>query len=62
MSCACENKRFGQEKDRIRRLAKAWAKMENKTAVIIKNEDGTYIFIPAPDTLRNDIVEYVTPY
>lgn len=62
MSCACENRRLGQEIDRYRRLAKAWAKAEGVIAVIYKNEDGTYGFMAASDENDKTIIEYITPY
>lgn len=62
MSCACENKRMGQEIERIRRLAKAWAKMEGVTAVLYKKEDGTYGFTSISEEIVKPIVEYITPY
>lgn len=62
MSCACENKRMGQEYERIRRLAKAWAIMEEVTVVMYKNSDGTYGFTSALDKVGKPIVEYITPY
>lgn len=62
MSCACENKKMGQELERFRRLAKAWAKMEGETAVIYKNDDGTYGFCSVAQEIDNPIVEYITPY
>ena len=62
MSCACENQRMGQEIERIRRLAKAWAKMEGVTAVLYKKEDGTYGFMPIYEEIGKRIIEYITPY
>lgn len=62
MSCACENKRLGQEKGRIYRLAKAWAKTEGVTVAIYKNEDGTYGFASVSSEIEKQIVEYITPY
>lgn len=62
MSCACENRRLAMERDRIYRLAKGWAAMEGKEAVIYRNEDGTYGFGPAGIESDKEIVEYVTPY
>lgn len=62
MSCACENRRMGQEIERIRRLAKAWAKMEGETAVLYQNEDGTYGFTSISEDIVKTIVEYITPY
>lgn len=64
MNCGCMNRKFGQEIDRIRRLAKAWAQCEESTVVIYKNADGTYGYTEKPELLSEDkpIVEYITPY
>ena len=64
MSCACEHRRMGQELDRIRRLAKAWAKMEEETVILYKKDDGTYGFasISAESEIGKQIIEYITPY
>ena len=62
MSCACENKRMSQEIERIRRLAKGWARMEGQTAVLYQKDDGTYGFSAISEEINNPIVEYITPY
>lgn len=62
MSCACEHKRMGQEIARFRRLAKAWAKMNEETAVIYLNPDGTYGFASISSEISKPIVEYISPY
>lgn len=62
MSCNCENKRLGKEIQRIRRLAKAWAKLNDETVAIYKNPDGTYDFISASVKIDKPIVEYITQY
>lgn len=62
MSCACEQKRLRQEIDRMRRLAKVFAEIENTTAVLYKNEDGTYGFMSADTETDKEIIEYITPY
>ncbi len=51
MSCNCKNKRFSQEAERIRRLAKALAVMEQETVALYKNADGTYGFSRISDEL-----------
>ena len=61
MSCACENKRMSEERERMRRLAKAFAIMENVTTVIFKKADGTLDFALASEEIEN-IVEFITPY
>lgn len=62
MSCACEHQRMGREIERFRRLAKAWAQMEGKTAIIYKKPDGTYGFCTYNPDTDKDIVEFITPY
>ncbi|MCD8386284.1 MAG: hypothetical protein LUD17_05260 [Bacteroidales bacterium] len=62
MSCNCENKKLGSEIDRIRRLAKALAKAEEKTVAIFLNNDGTYGFCCADIGIDKPIVEYITQY
>lgn len=62
MSCACEHKRMGREIDRFRRLAKAWAIMNDETAVIYQNPDGTYGFTSISVEISKPIVEYISPY
>ena len=62
MSCACENKRMSAEIERIRRLAKAYAKIEGVTAVLYRNDDGTYGFASISEEIGKPIVEYITPY
>lgn len=53
---------MSQEMERIRRLAKTWARMEGKTAVLYKNEDGTFGFTSATEEIDKIIVEYITHY
>lgn len=61
MSCACEHKRLASEYERMRRLAKAAAKLRDKTVALYKNDDGTYGFTTDTDSDKS-IVEYITPY
>ncbi len=62
MSCGCENKRLSAERERIRRLAKAWAVMEQAVAVLYKKADGTYGFAPESENVDVEIIELITPY
>lgn len=48
--------------ERIRRIAKAWSRMEDAVAVIFRNEDGTFGFVSAAENIQKPIVEYITPY
>lgn len=62
MSCDCDNKRLGSDIERFRKLAKAWASMNDEAAVIYKNPDGTYGFTSISDEIEKPIVEYITQY
>lgn len=62
MSCGCENKQLGQEIERIRRLAKAFAKSEGCTVGIILKQDKTYGIVPVNGVNPDEIVEFITPY
>lgn len=63
MSCACENRRMSQEYERMRRLAKAWAKLEDKAAALYLEPDGIYGFSDASeDNTDKRIIEIVSPY
>lgn len=62
MSCDCEHKRLGRDIERFRKLAKAWARMNDEAAVIYKNPDGTYGFTSISDEIEKPIVEYITQY
>lgn len=61
MSCACEQKRLSSEYERMRRLAKATAKLEHQTVALYKNNDGTYGFTTDIE-IDKPIVEYISPY
>lgn len=62
MSCACEQKKLGSEYDRIRKLAKDFARMEQTTVAIYSNTDGTYDFCSVSVEINKPIVEYLTQY
>lgn len=62
MSCGCVQKRMDMEIERIRRLAKVLAKMENENVAIYRRDDGTYGFEPLYNEIKKTIVEYITPY
>lgn len=62
MSCGCEHKKLGGEIERIKRLAKAYAKMEDTTVAIYSNPDGTYGFCISSVEISKPIVEYITQY
>lgn len=61
MSCGCENKKLGSDMERVWRIAKAFARIENTTVAIFKNADGTYGFSRVSEADK-PIVEYITPY
>lgn len=61
MSCACENKKYSSEYERMKRLAKATAAMTGKTIALFKNADGTFDFSESfPED--KSIIEYISPY
>lgn len=62
MSCACEHKRMSSEYERILRLAKAFAQLEEDTVAIYANDDGTYGFCLASLEIDKTIIEYISPY
>lgn len=61
MSCACEQKKLASEYERMRRLAKATAELNDKTVVLYQNEDGTYGFTTDIE-IDKPIIEYISPY
>ena len=61
MSCSGENKRLSSEYERIHRLAKATAKLNDETVGIYKKEDGTYGIAGEAESDKI-IIEYITPY
>jgi hypothetical protein len=61
MSCQCENKKYGTELDRYRRLGKAYAKMEECDVVIYLNDDGTYGICRVGEE-KKPIVEFISQY
>lgn len=62
MSCGCENRKLAGEIDRARRLAKGLAQLQGKTVALFRNEDGTYGFACIDREIKNEILEYITPY
>lgn len=64
MSCMCENQMKARELERMRRLAKALAKMEGNTVVLYIKADGAYDFDLADnyDETKGRIAEYITRY
>lgn len=62
MSCACENKKMSSEYQRILRLAKAFARLEDETVAIYANADGTYGFCLSSLEIEKTIIEYISPY
>ena len=62
MSCACENRKNAGDLDRIRRIAKKFAQMEQTTVAIIRNNDGTYGFSAVTEKKANPIIEYISEY
>lgn len=62
MSCACEQRKMASDLERTRRLAKGCARLEEKTFIIFKRDNGTYGFQPESEETDKPIVEYITPY
>lgn len=62
MSCACLNKKYAEDRERVRRLAKALAVMEGKHVAIYRNADQTYGFSTAETAGDKTIIELITPY
>lgn len=61
MSCACEHNKMSSEYKRMWRLAKATAKLHDKTVTLYKNDDGTYGFTINTE-IDKPIVEFISPY
>lgn len=61
MSCSCEQKKLASEYERMRRLAKATAKLHTKTVALYQNKDGTYGFTTDAE-INKPIIEYISPY
>ena len=53
---------MAKEIERIRRLAKAYARMEEQTVALYRKDDGAYGFAVPTEIINNIIVEYITPY
>lgn len=60
MSCACEHKKLSSERERITRLARGFAKVENCCVAIYANDDGTYGFCRADQEINKTIIEIIT--
>lgn len=53
---------MGADYERMRRLAKALARMEDETVAMYRNPDGTYGFGLAGIESEKTITEYISPY
>lgn len=62
MSCACEQKKLSSEYERMKRLAKAAAKLRDETVALCRNPDGTYRLAFPDEKLTGEAVEYFSPY
>lgn len=58
MSCACQNKKLASELDRISRLARKMAIIEQCIYEVRKHDDGTYSFNKKGNGTKGKIVEY----
>lgn len=61
MSCGCEQKKLASEYERMRRLAKATARLRGATVALYRNSDGTYGVATDLETDK-PIIEFITPY
>lgn len=61
MSCGCEQKKLASEYERMRRLAKATARLQGVTVALCRNGDGTYSIATDLETDK-PIIEFITPY
>lgn len=61
MSCGCEHKKLASEYERMRRLAKATARLQENTVVLYRNDDGTFGISPDLEIMKN-VMEFITPY
>lgn len=61
MSCGCEHKKLASEYERMRRLAKATARLQGNTVVLYRNDDGTF-GISSDLEIKKNVVEFITPY
>lgn len=62
MSCACEHKKLSSEYERMKRLAKACARLQEQTVGLYKNPDDTYAFCVVTETSDKQFLEYLSPY
>lgn len=62
MSCACEHKQMDSDLERMRRMAKACARLEGATMAIYRKSDGTYGIERESGETDKMIVEYITQY
>ena len=53
---------MSSEYERILRLAKAFAQLEEDTVATYDNDDGTYGFCLASIEIDKTIIEYISPY
>lgn len=61
MSCGCEHKKLASEYERMRRLAKATARLQENTVALYRNDDGTFGISPDLEIKKN-VMEFITPY
>lgn len=61
MSCDCEHTRMAKELDRMRRLAKATARLESREVAIYRKEDGTMGISSMTET-DYPIIEIISQY
>ena len=58
MSCACQNKKLASELERISKLARKMAIIEQCVSEIRKHSDGTYSYNKLGYGSKGEVVEY----
>lgn len=58
MSCACDNRKYQSDLERMRGLAKKAAEMEGRVYVIYR-KNGVFGFVAEGEVYEGDFVEYV---
>lgn len=58
MSCACDNRKYQSDLERMRMLAKKAAAMEGRVYVLYER-DGVFGFVAEGEEFEGELVEYV---
>ena len=62
MSCRCEHIKMNAEYDRIKRLAKSYAEIEQKSVAIYGKDGGGYDFCAVNEIGDKQIIEIISRY